>query len=163
MARGTDWGRDVGPKSHTVGLERFDRVLPVIEAMHLIAVVDDEVPILKALERLLRSARFKVATFESGTAFLESLKTRLPDCVVLDLHMPGMSALDVQAHLNREQPGKVAVIVMTAHDTPTSQQHALEAGASAYLRKPVDSTSLLGAIREAIAAYAVRAHTEEGK
>jgi FixJ family two-component response regulator len=135
----------------------------VSEVLPLVAVVDDEVPVLKALERLLRSARFKVATFETGAAFLESLKTRLPDCVVLDLHMPGMSALDVLAQLNADQPGKVAVIVMTAHDTPNSQQRALESGASAYLRKPVDAPSLLGAIRAAIADYAERTHTAGGK
>ena len=121
------------------------------EAPPFIAVVDDEPAVLKALERLLRSARFEVATFASGMAFLSSLSGRKPDCVVLDLHMPGISGLDVQAQLMTGAGCKVPVVIITAHDSPIAQERAVAGGASAYLRKPVDARPLLDAIRAAIA------------
>lgn len=116
-----------------------------------IAVVDDEPGVCKAFKRLLRSAKFEVTTFDSGTAFLESLSRRIPDCVVLDLHMPGVSGFDVQSQLVDLPAPKVAVVVVTAHDSPESQARALAAGAAAYLRKPVDARPLLDAVRAAIA------------
>jgi PleD family two-component response regulator len=62
----------------------------VTETDLLIAVVDDEEPVRTALMRLMRSAGLSLETFGSGAEFLESLETRLPDCVVLNLHMPHM-------------------------------------------------------------------------
>lgn len=118
---------------------------------HLIAVVDDEPSVCRALERLLRSAAFEVETFVSGAAFLASLTRRVPDCVVLDLHMPGLNGFDVQARLAANPATDVAVVIMTAHDSPEAHQRALTGGASAYLRKPIDARPLLEAIRAAIA------------
>jgi FixJ family two-component response regulator len=69
----------------------------------LIAVVDDEENVRRALERLFRSAGICVETFPSGAEFLEALKTREPDCVVLDLHMPGVNGFEVQRG-SRRQP-----------------------------------------------------------
>ena len=120
------------------------------EPRRFIAVVDDEPAVCKALERLLRSARFEVATFCSGAAFLASLSDRRPDCVVLDVHMPGMSGFDVQSHLVADPIGGIGVVIITAHDSSESQQRALAGGAVAYLLKPVDAEPLLAAIRAAI-------------
>jgi FixJ family two-component response regulator len=118
-----------------------------------IVVVDDEPAVCKALERLLRSASMDVATFASGAAFLSSLIAgRKPDCVVLDLHMPGMNGFDVQARLASDSANnKVPLVIITAHDSPAAQERAMAAGASAYLRKPVDRQPLLDAIRAAVA------------
>jgi FixJ family two-component response regulator len=80
----------------------------------LIAVVDDEEPVRKALTRLLRSADLDVETFPSGVEFLESLPTRRPDCVVLDLHMPLMDGFEVQARL-AESSAPVPVVTITGH------------------------------------------------
>jgi FixJ family two-component response regulator len=123
----------------------------VSEFLPFIAIVDDEPAILKAFERLLRAAKFEVATFCSGAAFLASLNTRRPDCVVLDLQMPGMNGFDVQQHLAADPTGKVAVVVVTAHDSHAAEQRAMAAGAAAYLKKPVEARPLLDAIRTAIA------------
>jgi FixJ family two-component response regulator len=123
----------------------------VTEAPHYIAVVDDEPAVCKAFARLLRAARFEVATFCSGAEFLSSLSARMPACVVLDLHMPVMSGLDVQSRLAADLVMKLPVVVVTAHDSPESQQRVLTAGAVAYLRKPVDARNLLEAIRAGIA------------
>ena len=114
----------------------------------LIAVVDDEEPVRTALMRLMRSAGLSVKTFGSGPEFLESLETRLPDCVVLDLHMPRMDGFNVQAHLARKCAA-LPVIIVTGHDFPKARERALASGVSAYLRKPVDDRTLLDAISAA--------------
>ncbi len=117
----------------------MDRVKP------LVAVVDDEEPVRRALERLFRSAGLETETFSSGGAMLEDLARREPDCVVLDLHMAGMSGFEVQDLLARRER-RIPVVVLTGHDTPESFARATAAGASAYLRKPVDGDALLAAV-----------------
>jgi len=114
--------------------------------------VDDEPAVCRAFARLLRAARFDVETFDSGDAFLASLATRRPGCVVLDLHLPGKSGFDVQSTLSSDPIGRVPVIIITAHDSPEAQQRALAGGAAAYLRKPVDAQPLIDAIRAAMSA-----------
>jgi two-component system response regulator FixJ len=114
----------------------------------LIAVVDDEEPVRTALMRLMRSAGLSVETFGSGAEFLESLETRLPDCVVLDLYMPHMDGFNVQTHLARKCAA-LPVIVVTGHDFPTARERAMAGGASAFLRKPVHDRTLLDAISSA--------------
>ena len=116
----------------------------------LVAVVDDEEPVRKALMRLMRSAGLSVQTFGSGAEFLQSLATRLPDCVVLDLYMPEMDGFSVQTHL----AGKYAalpVIIITGHDLPATRERVMASGASAFLRKPVLDRTLLDAISAATA------------
>jgi len=96
----------------------------------------------------MRSVGLSVETFASGPEFLQSLDTRLPDCVLLDLHMPQMNGFHVQAHL----AGKYAalpVIIVTGHDLPNARERAMAGGASAFLRKPVLDRTLLGAISAA--------------
>jgi FixJ family two-component response regulator len=114
----------------------------------LIAVVDDEEPVRTALMRLMRSAGLSVETFESGAEFLESLETRLPDCVVLDLQMPHMDGFNVQAHLARKCAA-LPVIIVTGHDFPKARERAMAGGVAAYLCKPVHDRTLLDAISAA--------------
>ena len=113
-----------------------------------VAVVDDEEPIRKALQRLMRSAGLSVETFGSGAEFLKSIETRVPDCVVLDLHMPQMNGFNVQAHLAQKYAA-LPVIIFTGHDLPDARERAMAGGASAFLRKPVLDRTLLGAISAA--------------
>jgi len=120
----------------------------VAKACLLIAIVDDEEPVRKALMRLMRSAGLSVETFASGGEFLNSLDTRLPDCVVLDLHMPHMNGFNVQAHL-AQKCAALPVIIMTGHDLPQARERAMQGGASAFLRKPVLDRTLLDAISAA--------------
>jgi FixJ family two-component response regulator len=115
----------------------------------LIAVVDDEDPVRRALKRLFCSAGLNVETFASGAAFLNSLPQGVPDCVVLDLHMARLNGFEVQARLAHAGI-RVPVVVITGHDTPESRQRVMDAGASAYLRKPVDDQALLDAVSAAI-------------
>ena len=115
----------------------------------LIAIVDDEEPVRKALTRLLRSAGFDVETFPSGVEFLESLPTRLPDCVVLDVHMPLMNGFEVQARL-AESSVPVPVVIITGHDSTETRDRALAGRPMAYLSKPVNDQTLLDAIELAL-------------
>ena len=100
--------------------------------------------------RLMRSVGLSVETFGSGPEFLKSIETRLPDCVVLDLHMPHMNGFNVQALLARKYAA-LPVIIITGHDLPQARQRAMEGGASAFLRKPVLDRTLLDAISAATA------------
>ena len=116
----------------------------------LIAVIDDEDAVRKALRRLLLSAGLQVETFNGGTAFLSTVATQRPDCAVLDLHMPDVNGFDVLERLAGMHAG-VPVVVITGHDSPDAEECAIRGGAAAYLRKPISDRVLLGAISEAIA------------
>ena len=116
-----------------------------------IAVIDDDESVRKALKRLLRAANLDADTFASGREFLGSLASCVPDCVVLDLHMPGMNGLDVQRQLLGNGQ-RVPIVVITGHDEPQARAQCLAAGAAAYLRKPLDDEALLGAIHRAATA-----------
>ena len=115
----------------------------------LIAVVDDEELIRRALVRLLRAAGYAANSFSSGHAFLQSWRIERPDCVVLDLKMPGLSGIDVQRALD-QAGARLPVVIITAHDELGSPAACLAAGASAYLRKPLDADELIQAIGKAI-------------
>jgi CheY-like chemotaxis protein len=115
----------------------------------LIAVVDDDEAIRKALSRLLRAYGFRVESFSSGQVFLSSVREGCPDCVVLDLHMPDMDGLGVLREL-RAREIDLPVIIITAHDEPGVRADCLAVGASAYLPKPIEGSILQRAIAEAI-------------
>ena len=115
----------------------------------LLAVVDDFAEVRIALTRLVSSAGFEVEAFESGAAFLQSLDDHEPDCVLLDLHMPGTNGFDVQRAMAPAHAG-VPVIVITGHDSSESRSRALSGGAKGYLCKPVDGETLLETIDAAI-------------
>ena len=100
--------------------------------------------------RLMRSVGLSVEMFGSGAEFLKSLETSLPDCVVLDLHMPHMDGFNVQTHLARKCAA-LPVIILTGHDFPKARERAMAGGASAFLRKPVHDGTLLDAISAATA------------
>ena len=121
----------------------------VTKTRPVIAIVDDEEAIRKALTRLLRSAGLDVETFPSGAEFLESITTCRPDCVVLDLHMPLMNGFEVQARLAKLS-APVPVVIITGHDSSETRDRALAGRPMAYLRKPVDDQALLDAIELAL-------------
>jgi FixJ family two-component response regulator len=119
------------------------------ERQLMIAVVDDEVGIRKALRRLLLATNIDGTTYDTGEAFLDSLATTSPDCVVLDLQMPGLTGLDVLERLAARKV-RFPAVVITAYDEPGARERCLAAGAAAYLRKPLDEHILLDTINEAI-------------
>jgi FixJ family two-component response regulator len=117
----------------------------------VIAVLDDESEMRKALRRLLTSRGYQVDEYERGEDLLAALGSQPMDCLLLDLHMAGINGFDVlEAFRIRRIP--VPVIVITAHDEPGTADRVHALGATAYLKKPVDRDVLLAAIKTAKAA-----------
>jgi len=115
----------------------------------LIALVDDEESVRRALARMLSASQFDVDVFATGQEFLDSLRTRLPDCVVLDYQMPGLNGRDVQRQLSLGQI-HLPIIVVTAHDQPALREQCLADGAVAYLSKPLQRERLVDLINDAV-------------
>jgi FixJ family two-component response regulator len=126
-----------------------------------VAVVDDEESVRKALLRLLRAANLDAEAFASGEAFLNSLEKFRPDCVVLDLQMPGLTGRDVQRRLISMQIN-LPVILITAHDDIVTQQQSLSDGAANYLRKPLRGDVLVRSINDSIARASAAANVAAG-
>ena len=114
----------------------------------VVAVLDDEPEMRKALRRLLTGRGFCVEEYGCGADLLAALGSLTLDCLVLDLHMPEMSGFDVLAALGSHSI-PLPVVVITAHDEPGTAERVRALGASAYLRKPVDRAALLSAIESA--------------
>jgi FixJ family two-component response regulator len=115
----------------------------------VIAIVDDEECVRKALERLLRSVGHRVACFRSGEDFLYSLEICRPDCAILDLHLPGLSGVDVQRCLRRNR-NCLPCIIVTGKDEPETRERVLASGAVGYLTKPLDQRKLFDMIAAAV-------------
>jgi FixJ family two-component response regulator len=118
----------------------------------LIAIVDDDESVCRALERLIRSLGMTAETYASSTEFvelIEALPSFQPDCVVLDVQMPGMSGVEVQASIRRAR-GAIPVIFITAHEDRVSRAQAMAAGATAFLRKPFDDSLLVRTLDAAL-------------
>jgi len=114
-------------------------------------LVDDDASMLKALGRLLTSAGFKVEKFSDPATFLATMDFERCPVVILDVWMPEMSGLEVQAALSKDSP-KTRIIFISGRDDPSVRQAALEAGAFAFLTKPFDDEDLVQLIQKAIAA-----------
>jgi FixJ family two-component response regulator len=122
------------------------------DSQAVIAIVDDEESICNALSRLMRSAGFKTMAFTSGHEFMARAAECKPDCVVLDLHMPGLDGFEIHARLQSALQGaNIPIIILTADSFPDTSARALEKGAYAFLRKPVDDVLLLAAVNAALA------------
>jgi FixJ family two-component response regulator len=115
----------------------------------VIAIVDDDPSVRRALHRLVRSAGYAVQVFASAHEFLDSLPGRRAACLVLDIHLNGMSGFDLLERLATEKVD-VPVIFISAHDDAPTRERIERSGAAAYLWKPVDEQALLGAICQAI-------------
>ena len=117
-----------------------------------VAVVDDEAPLRAALRRLLHLADYDVSTFGCGEEFLESIPGHVPDCVLLDVHMPGLTGFDVQENL-RGSSLDVPVIFITANDDRSIDEAASRAGCVCVLHKPFSNDTLLAAVSAALHSF----------
>lgn len=110
-------------------------------------MVDDEPQFCRALGRLLKTHDFDVVTFTHGDEFLAACASRLPDCLLLDLHMPDPNGFEI---LERVAARRLPVLVITGHDQPGNAERVRALGGLSYFLKPVIETQLLDAIRAVV-------------
>ena len=119
------------------------------ESDALVAIVDDDPSVRRGLQRLIRSAGWKVETFASAQEFLDRPLAISPNCLVLDLQLPGLSGLDLQQRM-ADLGLDIPVVFLTGQGNIPASVKAMKAGAIEFLTKPVDEQNLLKAIEEAI-------------
>jgi FixJ family two-component response regulator len=124
----------------------------------IVAVIDDDESIRKALVRALATAGMKVLAFSSAREFLAVAESERVSCVVSDLRMPNMDGLQLQAALAEGMP-QVAIVFLTGHGDIPSSVEAMKSGAVDFLEKPVKRADLLSAINQAMQ----RTHRAEAK
>ena len=113
-----------------------------------VLVVDDEQPILRTVAANLRARGYQVLTASSGEAALAAAEVHQPDCVVLDLGLPGISGLEALRRLRTWTT--TPVIILTAVDGERDKVAALDLGADDYVTKPFGMAELLARIRVAL-------------
>ena len=124
----------------------------MIRTKPLIAIVDDDESVGRAMERLVRSLGMTAETYVSGEDFvnqLESLPSFRVDCVLVDVQMPGLSGLEVQRRIRRIHKD-IPVIFITAHDDRLAREQALAGGAVAFLLKPCNDALIIRTLDAAL-------------
>ena len=117
----------------------------------IVAIVEDDPSVRKSLKRLLNAYGLTTEGYASAEAFLDAGGERRADCLVLDIHLEGMSGIDLR-HQLRDSGSTLPVIFITAVDEDGREQEAVRAGCIAYLRKPVSAELLTSALNQAFAA-----------
>ena len=123
-------------------------------------IVDDDQAVRHALHFTLKNAGFEVQLYASAQEFIDTYRSTAPGCMVLDVRMPGMSGLDLQAVLERYSV-TLPVIILTGHGDVTMAVRALKQGAFDFLEKPFDNDRLIARIREAIAQHKLNRHRDQ--
>jgi FixJ family two-component response regulator len=118
-----------------------------------VVLVDDDSSISNALVRMLKLAGFTPLTFGSAEALLAARSAASAECLVLDVHLPGLTGFELYERLQSEG-GMPPVIFITAYDEPESRDQAGAAGAAAYFTKPFSGNDLVSAVRQAIGTQA---------
>jgi len=114
----------------------------------MIAVVDDDASMLKGIERLLGAHGFATKVFASAEAFLDLDGAADVDCLLVDIHLGGMSGIELR-HQLKASDCKLPVIFMTAFDDEATRMQAQSAGCVAFLHKPFVANLLIAAIEQA--------------
>jgi FixJ family two-component response regulator len=122
----------------------------MIDSPAFIAIIDDDPSVCRALQRLVRSLGMRASTFPSGESFFDAVASvERPDCVVVDVQMPGMTGLEVQQRMVQEHPD-VPLIFMTAHADDVVAKRVVALGAVGFLNKPFADSSLIELIQRAL-------------
>ena len=111
-----------------------------------VAIVDDDPSVRSALARVLRTAGIPVETYATAHEYLSATMEREPTCLVLDVHLGGMTGFDLHDRL-LASGSRVTVVFITAHDEVPSAELERRAGPDGYLRKPFDGDQLLALVR----------------
>jgi FixJ family two-component response regulator len=116
----------------------------------IVCLVDDDLSVLKSIQRLLASDGLSVRGFNKPKEFLAHVQNHSVPVVILDVWMPDMNGLEVQAVLRKDSPD-TRIIFISGRDDPSMRQTALDAGAFGFLSKPFDDEALLQLVRKAVA------------
>ena len=116
----------------------------------IVHVVDDDASWRKSVARLLEAVGYRVRQYESAGQFLENADVEAPGCILLDLHMPDQSGLQLQQRL-AETRGALPVVFLSGHGDIPATVLAMKAGAQDFLTKPVATDVLLACVEQAIA------------
>ncbi|MEZ0495749.1 response regulator transcription factor [Sphingomonas sp. IW22] len=116
---------------------------------HTVHIVDDDEAIRQSVGFMLRKADYGVETYASGVQFLKAATREMRGCVLLDVRMPEIDGLEVQARL-AEHGIMLPIIILTGHGDVALAVRAVKAGAIEFLEKPFERTALLAAIDEAL-------------
>ena len=115
----------------------------------IVHVVDDEPAVIISLKRLLRSVGLESRAYTSAQEFLRSERPEAPECLILDVRLPGLSGLDLQQELTAAK-ADLPIIFITGHGDIPMSVRAMKAGAVEFLTKPFREQDLLEAIERAI-------------
>jgi len=115
----------------------------------VVIVIEDDARLAKSLARLLAHYGFECRTFPSAEALLESDTVHMAICLLVDIHLGGISGIELQRRLVTSG-SKSPVIFMTGNDDDATRNRAIDAGGIAYLRKPFAQQDLLNAISKAV-------------
>jgi FixJ family two-component response regulator len=120
----------------------------------IVCLVDDDLSVLKSIERLLASDGLSVRGFNKPNEFLAHVQTHSVPVVILDIWMEEMSGLELQAQLSGLSPG-TRVIIITGRDDPAAKLTALQLGVVAFFTKPFDDDQFLNAVHGALAMHPI--------
>jgi len=119
------------------------------DAKPIVFVVDDDISVRESLESLIRFEGWQPKTFASARDFLDYPRVLIPNCLVLDVSLPGLNGLDLQS-LVAEERTDMPIIFITGHGDVPMTVRAMKAGAVEFLTKPFKDDVLLAAIRAAL-------------
>ncbi len=126
-----------------------------------IFIVDDDQAVRDALSVVFTLEGYHVTSFGEGVAFLGAAQSTTPTCVLLDVHMPGLSGLDVLKKLNAQHYGAPIFIISGQADIPMAVD-AIKHGALDFIEKPFDAETVVARVREATDAWVRRAESGSG-
>lgn len=115
----------------------------------IVLIVDDDAAIRESLTSLLKSVGLDSVVFPSPQAFLSHARPAAPSCLILDVDLPGLSGLDLQAELARSEP-PLPIVFLTGHGTIPMSVKAMKGGAVEFLTKPFEPDALIAAVRLAL-------------
>lgn len=124
-------------------------------------IVDDDQSVREALSMVLSLEGYHVSGFSEGSSFLAAARARTPACIVLDVHMPGRSGLDILKELNAQNYAAPIFIISGQGDIPMAVE-AIKNGALDFIEKPFDADTVVTRVRDAIAAFKRRVENGEG-
>jgi len=123
--------------------------MPPVRAQPIVFIVDDDVSVRESLEPLIRFEGWQPEAFASAREFLARKPAEVPNCLILDVELPGLNGLDLQERIAAERR-EMPILFLTGHADIPRTVRAMKAGAAEFLTKPFHDDVLLSAIRRAL-------------